>query len=244
MSEAHSSASPYPRRRPAPADLASGSSRSLPTPARGSALAPPRHLAARDHVVVSFDGLDAGQGRRARSAAEPAGAGTRGSWRGRASRSGRARRDQPRGGAPRRSAPAGDHLRQQGVEPPAHLVAPATPASTRRPPRRRSESGAPAGQRTATTRPADGRNSRGRVLRVEADLDRMPARPPAAPRSRAAPAQDPRAVPRRQCSWTATRSRPSTSSVTGCSTWSRAFISRNTNDPSSPTRNSQVPAFA
>ena len=41
----------------------------------------------------------------------------------------------------------------------------------------------------------------------------------------------------------ATRSRPVTSSVTPCSTWSRALTSRNQNSPSASSRNSAVAAF-
>ena len=39
-----------------------------------------------------------------------------------------------------------------------------------------------------------------------------------------------------------TRSVPVTSSVTGCSTWSRVFISMNQNSPPGSRRNSTVPA--
>ena len=44
----------------------------------------------------------------------------------------------------------------------------------------------------------------------------------------------------RSCS--STRSRPVTSSVTGCSTWSLVFISRKQKDPSRSSTNSTVPA--
>ena len=44
-------------------------------------------------------------------------------------------------------------------------------------------------------------------------------------------------------SWSATRSRPVTASVTGCSTWRRVFISRKAGSPRSVMRNSQVPAL-
>ena len=47
---------------------------------------------------------------------------------------------------------------------------------------------------------------------------------------------------RRSTSWARTRSTPVTASVTGCSTCSRVFISRNHHDPSSSSRNSAVPA--
>ena len=40
-----------------------------------------------------------------------------------------------------------------------------------------------------------------------------------------------------------TMSIPVTSSVTGCSTWSRQFTSMKWNEPSGPSRNSNVPAF-
>ena len=74
------------------------------------------------------------------------------------------------------------------------------------------------GIRYAAIRPVEGRNSRARILGIEPRLDRMAARchfllaqrqsSPAATRS---------------CH--STRSRPLIISVTGCSTWSRVFIS-------------------
>ena len=75
------------------------------------------------------------------------------------------------------------------------------------------------------------------VLGVEADLDR---------RGRAAGRRRTRgraARPRRRGSASRTRSMPVTSSVTGCSTWRRVFISRKKKLPSRSSRNSQVPAL-
>ena len=85
--------------------------------------------------------------------------------------------------------------------------------------------------------------------------DRSPAGTrPRRPRRRGGPRPRARRWSRRACSkpsgspaairsWSATRSRPVTSSVTGCSTWRRVFISRNAGSPRSSTRNSQVPAL-
>ncbi len=93
-----------------------------------------------------------------------------------------------------------------------------------------------AGQRSASTRPIAGRNPssassayrRTSIAWPEGRMsaDSMPSGSPAAIRS-----------------WSATRSRPVTSSVTGCSTWSRVFISMKVGSPRSSIRNSQVPAF-
>ena len=66
----------------------------------------------------------------------------------------------------------------------------------------------------------------------------------AAPDERIAPCANGSRSPAATRSWSATRSRPVTASVTGCSTWRRVFISRNTNVPSGATRNSAVPAFS
>ena len=74
-----------------------------------------------------------------------------------------------------------------------------------------------------------------RVLGVQPDLDRMTGR-------RHVGLANPSGSPAAIRSWSSTRSRPVTSSVTGCSTWSRVFISRKTGSPRSSTRNSHVPA--
>ena len=75
------------------------------------------------------------------------------------------------------------------------------------------------------------------VLGVEADLDRVTGR------RRRSRCRSPSGSPAAIRSWSATRSRPVTSSVTGCSTWRRVFISRKRVAPRSSSRNSQVPAL-
>ncbi len=74
----------------------------------------------------------------------------------------------------------------------------------------------------------------GGILGVEAHLDGVARRTPAA----TAASRPPSAT----CSCRATRSRPVVHSVTGCSTCSRVFISRKKKLPSSSARNSTVPA--
>ncbi len=125
----------------------------------------------------------------------------------------------------------GDDLRQHRVEPARHLVAGGDPGIDADA-RRRPASAAP------STRPGRRQEPGLRVLGVEADLDRVAAR--AGRRACPNPSGSPAAIR----IWSATRSRPVTSSVTGCSTWSRVFISRKKTSPRSSRRNSQVPALS
>ena len=126
--------------------------------------------------------------------------------------------------------PPGDDLGEHRVEPAADLACPARsrhrPGCPRRPASAAPRSGrSPAGSPPRRPRRTAGPRRHGRARPV-----RRPVRLAAARRPRSA-------------SWSATRSRPVTSSVTGCSTWSRVFISRNVKAPRSSTRNSQVPAL-
>ena len=89
------------------------------------------------------------------------------------------------------------------------------------------------GSSRRATRPPAGRNPFAGILRVDARLDRVP-------RSVASPAGAERR-PSAIASCARTRSTPVTASVTGCSTCSRAFISRKRNVPSGSSRNSTVP---
>ena len=125
--------------------------------------------------------------------------------------------------------PARDDLGEHRIEP-AHR--PRRPRRRRhrpgRPPRTAIEGArcarSPAGIRARHPRRRGGPRSRGR-------------------RSGRRPGRTPAVSPAAMRSWSATRSRPVVSSVTGCSTWSLVFISRNVNVPRSSSRNSQVPAL-
>ena len=92
------------------------------------------------------------------------------------------------------------------------------------------------GRGAARCGPVEGRIVAEGVFGIQSALDGVPAQSDVLlPQRRVRPA----AI----SIWCRTRSIPVTSSVTGCSTWKRAFISMNQKRPSSPTRNSQVPAF-
>ena len=83
--------------------------------------------------------------------------------------------------------------------------------------------------------PAAGRNpARGSSAHSRASMACPPIRAPVTSGGSGAPS----AI----SSWSRTRSRPVISSVTGCSTWSRVFTSRNQNAPSGAMTNSTVPA--
>ena len=128
-----------------------------------------------------------------------------------------------------RSAPHAMTLASIGSKRPPTSLPCSIPASTRMP-----VAGRPA-QRLDPT----GRRQEPvlRVLGVEPDLDRVAGR--GGRRACSNPSGSPAAIR----SWSATRSRPVTSSVTGCSTWRRVFISRKAGSPRSSTRNSHVPAL-
>ena len=145
------------------------------------------------------------------------------------------RRRQP--GQGRRAIGAGgDDLREQRVEPPADHVA-GLDARRRRASRRRPPGRTPSrrpGHASATIRPADGRNPfAGSSALSRASI----AWPPVASAASIAACSRPSCAsvaPLAIPSWSATRSRRRTSSVTGCSTWSRALSSRKTHCPSAP----------
>src|SRR5450756_1944642 len=144
-----------------------------------------------------------------------------------------------------RSEPWAMILARSGSKAPPTRSPAAIPASTRIPPWPAGpKAPTPSGHRTATTGPAEGRkpaegsSAFSRTSTACPPVSRAASTSPWSSPSSASPA--PSAIR----SWSATRSRPRTSSVTGCSTWSRAFISRKTQLPSSATRNSQVPALS
>ena len=107
----------------------------------------------------------------------------------------------------------GDDLREHRVEPAGHLVPDRDPGVD--PDARRR-----LGQCSVDDPAGRGQEAGLGVLGVEADLDRVARR--AGRRAGSNPSGSPAAIR----IWSATRSRPVTSSVTGCSTWSRVFISR------------------
>ena len=94
-----------------------------------------------------------------------------------------------------------------------------------------------AGSARASTGPPVGRNPRaGSSAYTRASMAWPAMRTSSCPKASGSPAAT------RSCH--STRSRPVTSSVTGCSTWSRVFISMKKNSPgaSAETMNSTVPA--
>ena len=134
-------------------------------------------------------------------------------------------------------------LARRGSKAPPTTSPAAIPASTRIPPWPAGpKAPAASGQRAATTGPADGRNPATGSSALSRTSMAWPPVSRAASTSAWSSPSSTNVAPSTIRSWSATRSRPRMSSVTGCSTWSRAFISRKTQLPSSATRNSQVPA--
>ena len=123
-----------------------------------------------------------------------------------------------------RSAALGDHLREERVEAELDDV---TLAQRRVDP----DAGPVRERRAGRLVPPDGRKPCGGVLRVDARLDRVA-------RCANVVLRDPEPLAAGDPSCARTRSTPVTASVTGCSTWSRAFISRKHHVPSASSRNS------
>ena len=141
------------------------------------------------------------------------------------SNSSRARR--LRSSAWRRSAPDTISLASSESKAPPTTLPCSTPASSRTP--------GPLGGRQRVTVPGVGRNPRPGSSPLIRNSTACPRTAGVAASSRSPAAT--RNISR-------TRSTPVTSSVTGCSTWSRVLTSRNVAVPSSPSRTSTVPAPA
>ena len=128
----------------------------------------------------------------------------------------------PRPGGSRRSAGRPARAIRVDASPPPHRRGCPRPPASGAPRSARS----PAGSRPRRPRRRGGPRWRGPCSRSRPESWTIPSGSPAAMRS-----------------WSATRSRPVTISVTGCSTWSRVFISRKNGSPRSSSRNSHVPAL-
>jgi hypothetical protein len=130
-----------------------------------------------------------------------------------------------RSSACEREAPVTISLAISESNAPGTVIPAVYPASTRTP--------GPAGAVNEVRNPGAGRNPRPGSSALIRNSTECP---------RATGSEYPSASPSAMRNISRTRSMPVTSSLTGCSTCSRVFTSRNEIVPSCPTRNSQVPA--